>query len=226
MKNFSLLILCAGFGKRMLDLTINSPKPLLKINNQTLLGNTINLFSKIGCNEIFINTHYLHSKIETFIIKNFYNYPIKLVYEPSILGTGGAIKNIFNYTKSKKICVVNADIFWQSHNKADLINFLNDSKKITSCKLLLSKESNFFGLKRSQGDFKIKNNLVSNWTKKDKIIFYSGFQIVSKNIFKNTNKIFSINTIWESLMEQKELKGSLIQSDILHIGDKNSFDKQ
>ena len=36
MTNLPLLILCAGFGKRMLNLTINSPKPLLVIDNITL----------------------------------------------------------------------------------------------------------------------------------------------------------------------------------------------
>ena len=117
MFNFSLLILCAGLGKRMSHLTKNIPKPLLKVYNKTLLANTINFFTDIGCNEIFINTHYLHNKIETYVDRNFNNYPIKLIYEPLILGTGGGIKNIFNYTKSKKICVVNSDIFWQKNNK-------------------------------------------------------------------------------------------------------------
>ena len=70
MQKFSLLILCAGFGKRMLDLTANKPKPLLKIENSSILENTINFFQNIGCNKIFINTHYLHKKIENYILKN------------------------------------------------------------------------------------------------------------------------------------------------------------
>ena len=71
MKNLPILILCAGFGKRMLDLTTNIPKPLLKIRNRILLGNTINFFNDIGFSNIFINAHYLHSKIEKYIINNF-----------------------------------------------------------------------------------------------------------------------------------------------------------
>ena len=55
MNNFTLMILSAGFGTRMQNLTRNIPKPLLKINNTTLIKNTINFFEKIGCNRFIIN---------------------------------------------------------------------------------------------------------------------------------------------------------------------------
>ena len=96
MEKFSLLIMCAGFGSRMLDLTNKKPKPLLEIKNVTLLKNSINFFLSIGCDKIFINTHYLHIEIENYIQKNFKDYPISLIYEPLILGTGGGVKNVFN----------------------------------------------------------------------------------------------------------------------------------
>ena len=37
------LILCAGFGRRLLPLTQTVPKPLLKIGESTLLEKTIKL---------------------------------------------------------------------------------------------------------------------------------------------------------------------------------------
>lgn len=222
MKNLPILILCAGFGKRMLDLTTNIPKPLLKIRNRILLGNTINFFNDIGFSNIFINAHYLHSKIEKYIINNF-NNSVNLIYEPSILGTGGGIKNVFNYTKNNKICVVNSDIFFLKDNKKDLIKFLKDTDSITHGKILLSEDKNFYGLKKMNGDFNISNGIVSKWAKGNDIIFYTGIQILSKNIFQNTTNIFSINNIWNNLIINKNLKGSFIQSKILHVGDKKSF---
>ena len=98
MKNFTLMILCAGFGSRMLNLTRSTPKPLLKYKNKVLLKNTIDFFTNIGCDEILINTHYLHHKIKKYLEKNFKKYPIQIIYEKKILGTGGGVKNIFNYT--------------------------------------------------------------------------------------------------------------------------------
>ena len=225
MSNFSLLILCAGLGKRMLNLTKDIPKPLLEGNNITLLGNTINFFSNIGCKEIFINTHYLHHKIITYINERFNDYPINIIYEPSILGTGGGIKNIFNYTKSKNICVVNSDIFWQTSNKSDILTFLEDFNEITHCKILLSKKNNFIGLKKDQGDFNIEKGIISNWVKGNETIYYTGFQIVSKNIFVKSKEFFPMNEIWENLILNKNLKGDLIHSNIIHIGDKNTFEE-
>ncbi len=225
MHKFSLLILCAGFGKRMLNLTNNIPKPLLKKNNTTLLGNTINFFKDIGCDDFFINTHYLHNKIENYINKTYADYSINIIHEPSILGTGGGVKNIFNYTKNKNICVVNSDIFWKINNKPDIVNFLTDLDYVTHCKILLSKKNNFFGLKKNEGDFNIRNGIVSNWISGSEVIFYSGLQIVSKNIFNKTTKSFSMNTVWNNLIVDKNLNGGLINSNILHVGDKNSFDE-
>ena len=224
MTNFSILILSAGYGKRMQDLTLKTPKPLLRKKNKTLLENTINFFHEVGCKEFFINTHYLYKNIELFILNNFEEYPIKLVYEPIILGTGGAIQNIFNYTNIKKICVVNSDIFWKSDNKLDVINFLKNYDEVTHCKIMLSKEKNFLGLKKNKGDFNIRNGIVSNWINGQDINIYSGLQIVSKKIFNNSSNNFSMYKIWNDLIVSNNLKGSFINSKVLHIGDKRSFD--
>ena len=66
-KNFSAMILAAGFGSRMKPLTNNLPKPLLDINGITLLDNAINFLKLLGCDEIVVNSHYHHLKIRNLI---------------------------------------------------------------------------------------------------------------------------------------------------------------
>ena len=63
------LILCAGYGKRLHPLTLKTPKPLLKLNEITLLENTINLITKLGIKKIKLNTFYLKDKIKLFLEK-------------------------------------------------------------------------------------------------------------------------------------------------------------
>ncbi len=223
MQNFTLMILCAGFGSRMLNLTRNKPKPLLKYKNKILLKNTIDFFTNIGCDEILVNTHYLHNKIKKYLDKNLKNYPIKIIYEKTILGTGGGVKNIFTHTKRKKICIVNSDIFWTKENKPHIEQFLTNYKKVTHCKMLLSKDIDFLGLKKAKGDFNLKKNVVTNWKSENEKLYYSGLQIVSKNIFNNRKEIFPMNEIWTKLIKKKRITGYIIPSKIRHIGDKKSF---
>ena len=61
------MILAAGLGKRMQPLTLKTPKPLLEINNISLLERAINLLIKSGVEEISINVHHLPEQIEKFI---------------------------------------------------------------------------------------------------------------------------------------------------------------
>ena len=51
------MILAAGFGKRVRPLTLNCPKPLLKIGDQTLLSNTINFLEKFGIKAVAISSY-------------------------------------------------------------------------------------------------------------------------------------------------------------------------
>ncbi len=223
MKKFTLMILCAGFGSRMRNLTRDTPKPLLKYKNKILLKNTVDFFINIGCDEILINTHYLHKKINNYLKKNFKNYPIQIIHEQTLLGTGGGVKNIFNHTKRKKICTVNSDIFWTIQNKLDIEKFLRNYQNVSHCKMLLSKDVDFFGLKKEKGDFNLKRKTVTNWKRKNEKLYYSGLQIVSKNIFNNKKKIFSMNEIWSKLIKKSLIEGHIMQSKIRHIGDKKSI---
>ena len=95
MINFNLMILAAGYGKRMKNLTDSKPKPLLEINNKELLRHNIDFFMDLGCKKIVINTHYLHEQIKHFIEKYYSNRNIKLTYETTLLNTGGGIKKCF-----------------------------------------------------------------------------------------------------------------------------------
>ena len=108
-------------------------------------------------------------------------------------------------------------------NKSDIKYFLNNYQDVSHCKMLLSKDINFLGLKKEKGDFNLKRNVVTNFKSINEKLYYSGLQIVSKNIFNNKNKIFSMNKIWSKLIKKKQIEGYVIGSKIRHIGDKKSI---
>lgn len=226
MMNFNLMILAAGYGKRMNDLTNRVPKPLLKIKNKELLGHNIDFFINLGCKKIIINTHYLHEQIKLFIKDYYSNINIKLTYEPFLLNTGGGIKNALSFFGDKNFIVTNADILWKEENKKDILNFINKYKEIKTCKLLLAQDTNFYGLKKSKGDFKLEGDLVKRWKNNDPHIYYTGLQIINPNIFNLIEgKSFSLNKLWDLLIANENLQGQISYSNIVHIGDIKAFNQ-
>ena len=218
--SFSAMILAAGYGERMLPLTSNLPKPLIKIKGITLLDNMINFLQNLGCEQIVINTHYKHEQISEVIRKNSFMKNIELIYEQEILDTGGGIKNAISVFKNRSILVTNADIFWQNKNLNDVKNLINNFSSTDLCNLLLVKKNNAFGLKKNTGDFTICNGNVRRYMDGDKIIYYSGMQMINLEVFSDIeeNK-FSLNTVWDSLIQKNILMGQLMSSNWFHVGD-------
>ena len=126
MKINTALILCAGFGKRLNPLTLNTPKPLLKLNNITMLEKCINLIESLGIKRIIINTFYLREKISNFIKDRNFSSNIKIVDDgENILDTGGGILNMMNYSNENDFLIFNPDTLWQK-NYSDEIAEMED----------------------------------------------------------------------------------------------------
>ncbi len=104
------LILAAGFGKRLEPYTHHTPKPLFTISNQPLLDRVIRRLSSAGISAVMVNTHHLHHQIERYLTSHSYPIPVTTRYEPEILGTGGAIKNLSDFWDDEPFMVVNSDI--------------------------------------------------------------------------------------------------------------------
>ena len=226
MKKFNLMILAAGYGKRMKQLTKKVPKPLLKINNKELLSYNIDFFINLGCNKIVINTHYLHNEIKLFTEKKFAKKNISLIFEPELLNTGGGIKNALSYFDEKNFLVTNSDILWNDDNRKDINDFIAEYQKIKFCKLLLVENKKFKGLKKKEGDFKLENNLISRWKKNDPHLYFSGLQIINPNIFSQIKQYsFSMNLLWDVLIKKNQLQGQISNSIVTHIGDINSYNE-
>jgi len=112
------LILAAGFGSRLRPFTDHIPKPLFPVNGRPVLDLMIQKLIRAGCCAIMINTHHLHRKIDAFIGTQRYSVPVVTRYEPDILGTGGAVKNISDFWDLQPLMVINSDIITDIDLKA------------------------------------------------------------------------------------------------------------
>jgi len=101
------LILAAGFGTRLLPFTKNIPKALFPVAGRSLLDIIILSLQNAGCKAVIINTHHLYKKIDSYLARQKYAIPVTTRYEPEILGTGGAIKNVADFWDHNPFMVIN-----------------------------------------------------------------------------------------------------------------------
>ena len=225
MKINTALILCAGFGKRLNPLTLDTPKPLIKLNNIAVLENCINLIESLGVNEIFINTFYLKDKIHNFINNKNFKSKITIVEDgKNILDTGGGIKNMLHHTSEDNVLIFNPDTVWQKSYSKEIIEMekIYFSKKLKNILLLVKKELSFD--KNLNGDFDLKGNLIIK--NDDRKFIYTGCQILNKKLLSDyKDKNFSIINLWNDLIEKKELYGIKTNNKFYHLTDLETFKK-
>ena len=219
------LILCAGFGKRLNPLTLKKPKPLLEINDQTILENCIDTVIKLKVENIFLNTFYLSGQITDFLKNK--NFPVKInVIEDGrdILDTGGGILNMINHSDSNDFFIFNPDTIW-NENYVSEINDMRKyyfQKKINNILLLVNKKLSFDN--NLEGDFDLEDNIIKKSL--EKTFIYTGCQILNKNLFNEYEvEKFSVAKIWDKLLTKNQLNGFESTNKFYHLTNLKIFKK-
>ena len=225
MKIKTALILCAGLGKRVLPLSLEIPKPLLKLNNITLLENTINLLEALKIENIKLNTFYLQNQIKDFFSNQKFKAKIEIIEDgKKILDTGGGIYNLIKASDDENFLVLNPDTIW-SLNYLETIKNMQKfyfEQKIQNLLMVVSKNKSFD--KRFKGDFELKFNQLFRKNKNNFI--YTGCQLINRNLFKNIkNNNFSITKIWNEQLNEKKLYGHESKEEFIHITDLEIYNR-
>ncbi len=103
------MILAAGLGTRLRPLTDELPKPLVPVGDRPALAHVAARLAAAGIAEAVLNTHHLAG---AFTAERLAEIPIRLrvVHEPDVLGTGGAIANAASLLGDGDVVVWNGDI--------------------------------------------------------------------------------------------------------------------
>ena len=214
------MILAAGFGKRIHPLTLKHPKPLLKIGKETLLSNTLKFLKLFGIKQAVINVHYLEEQIVDYISRNKFDLTVTVVKEKDkILDTGGGVLNAIQHFSNLPFLIINPDTIWNLHYLKELKlmekSFFENKKN--KCLLLVVNKKKSFD-QSFKGDFNLENNLISRKNRDDLNYIYTGLQVIKPEVFSDLDaRVFSINRIWDKLIETNELHGIESNIDFLHV---------
>ena len=217
------MILAAGLGKRMQPITFKIPKPLIQIGSKNLIERAIELLINHGVEEIVVNVHHLPGQIKDFINKKKYKVRITISYEKDkLLDTGGGI---LHATKSfkKPFLAINPDTIWSKVYYSELKD-LEDLyfKKKKPCLLLVNKNLSFDS--SFKGDFNLHDGVITRDNNNEFI--FTGLQILDTSVFSSIkDKIFSMNKIWDYLIEKNSLIGNESKQKFYHLNTKEMYDK-
>ncbi len=199
------MIFAAGFGTRLGSRVKDTPKPLLRVGNTTLLDHAIKITRQAGIENIIVNAHYLGYKIEAHLSSN---PSIKVVVEePEILDTGGGLLNALPHLGHEPVFTLNADNYWFGQNPLLMLAQSWEPEDMDALLLLGSKKNTYGYL--GKGDFVIDSH--ANLTRRGEDNngqVYLGAQIIKPSLIGHDfGKVFSLNLIWDQLIHNKKIKG-------------------
>ncbi len=108
------LILAAGFGTRLGQLTADRPKALVEVSGQTMLRHQLEKLHAAGFGHICINVHHFAEKIREYLsVNDNFGLDITISDESDqLLDTGGGIRKAFHlFCDESPLLVHNVDIF-------------------------------------------------------------------------------------------------------------------
>ena len=182
-------MLAAGLGKRLLPLTQDKPKPLLKVGGIPLIQRNLMKLKDSNISEVVINVHYLGEQIINFLGDGS-DYEMKISYsiEKDLLGTGGGIRKSIHHFEDPFI-VLSSDT-WSDF---DLKQLSLNKDKLAHMILVPNPKTN------SYGDVSLKGDLISG-DKSEETFTFSGISIMSPEIFLTYSKDQAVSHLWNDFL--------------------------
>ncbi|QKQ23965.1 nucleotidyltransferase family protein [Candidatus Ruthia endofausta] len=168
------MILAAGRGKRMMPLTKNTPKPLIKVQGLTLIEHSINALKNAGVRKIVINISYLGGQIKSYL-GNGSRFGVNIHYSNESKGaleTAGGIMRALPLLGIKPFVIINSDVFCDY----DLSNLTLPTNSLAHLVLIDNPKHNL------AGDFSLNDTQLTLTNKKT--YTFSGIGVYHPDLFK------------------------------------------
>ena len=208
----TVILLAAGHGKRMLPLTKDIPKPLLKVDKHSLIEHHLFKLSRSGFIDIVVNVAYLADSIIDRLGDGS-RFGVKIRFsdesQTGALETAGGIKNALPLIQSDPFIAINADI-WTDFNFASL---LTDIPEYGSLVMTNNPPHN------PQGDFSINQEGLLVAHNSNETLTYSGIAIYRKKIFVDLEpRKSALAPLFRQLIDEQKLRGQRLNGEWFDIG--------
>ena len=228
------LILCAGLGTRMENLTVDTPKPLLSIWGKSILDHTLTKLLKTGIRKIIVNTHYLPDQIHAHLIPwKHYLHDLVIFHESSLKGTGGSIVQACEFTQGKSFFVLNGDLLWKEKTVNPLAQMMHLWQEEKTPMLALVPKERAFGYDGPGDFFEHEGRVIQKTNRHQEAPYvFAGLQIfdpfyASKKMTEEARLSlpFAVNALWSKPLSAHLMRSFIFPEPWYHVGTKASFQR-
>lgn len=194
-----VVIMAGGEGTRLRPLTNIIPKPLIPIDDKTIVEDIMDKFIDVGCNDFTFSVNYKAEKIKDYFDKlPNKNFTVDYIQEDKPLGTAGSLyllKNKLNSTFFVSNCDILVDV-----NLADLLKYHKENNNVITVVSVMKNYSIPYGTIETS-----ENGQLVSLNEKPNIVYQinSGLYILEPKIFEYLpeNKFMHITDLILKLRE-------------------------
>ena len=150
------MVLAAGFGTRLRPLTLTVPKALIPVADTPFVEHLLALLHAGGIREVVVNLHHLGDAIERHIGDGArFGLAVRYSREPTILDTGGGIKQAEPLLTGEPFLVANADSLLEVSLR-ELCDFHRTHGGIATLAVRPDPDAARYGLVEVDGDDRVR----------------------------------------------------------------------
>lgn len=202
------MILAAGAGTRMGELTQHTAKPLLPVRGKPLISYLIEQMAQADFSEIVINLYHFPQQFEQCIGKsNHWGIPITFSYEKTVLGPAGGVINALPLFGDEPFLVVSGDI-WTNYPFAALPSSVENA---AHCVLVPNPDYH------REGDFGLTSNKRLSLAATPRYT-YGNMGVFTKAFFEDAVGVKEFGPLFERAIAKKQITGELYHGAWYNVG--------
>ncbi len=215
------MVLAAGFGMRMRPLTLDKPKPLLKVGGRAMLDRALDHLAKVGVRRVVVNAHYLGNQIRDHVAPR-RDVEIILSPEDEILDTGGGVKKARAHFGDKPFFLLGGDMpYFDGTGEKALARLAQAWDAQTMDILMLVApcgKARGFG---DKGDFMMREDggLWREGAAQPRDVVFLSAMILKPQLYDTiTETVFSNNKLFDEAEKRGTLFGLVHDGTCFHVG--------
>jgi MurNAc alpha-1-phosphate uridylyltransferase len=215
------MVLAAGLGTRMRNLTESQPKPLVKVLGKTLIDHVLDRLSQTGVQTAVMNVHHFADALEAHLKDRKHPRIVISDERAGLLGTGGGIARALPLLAAEPFFIVNADSIWLEGVVPNLMRLARayDEKRMDAL-LLVAPSANSLGYD-GRGDFNLdpEGRLQSRAEQAMAPFVYTGAALLSPRLFADAPAgAFALTRLFRTAQQAGRLHGLRLEGTFLHVG--------